>query len=156
MASYMMNVWGQLCARGLGYVTSHLQHTKANIHEITKVVKMFITEKAVLGHNLTEIASYVSTEDILAPTRVLIPVASTTTLSNQNCFDGLEGVEPMAAFEWSFYGLFLWLICLLAFLGLCIGSLRFPTVFSPARLAIRNHSLPPSSHREGNYNRKLL
>ncbi|KAL8980101.1 MAG: hypothetical protein Q9205_004723 [Flavoplaca limonia] len=139
----MMNVWGQLCARGLGYVISRFRHTEADTH---------ITEKAIFGHNLTEIASYVPTEDILAPTRVLIPAASTTTLSNQGFFDGLDGVEPMAPYEWSFFGFPLCLVCLLALLGLCIGFLRFPTVHPSTRSAPRHHRLLPSFHGDGNVN----
>ncbi|KAL9627134.1 MAG: hypothetical protein Q9204_006787, partial [Flavoplaca sp. TL-2023a] len=142
MASHMMNVWGQLCARGLEYVVSRFRHTEADPH---------ITEKAILGHNLTEIASYVSMEDTLAPTRVLIPAASTTTLSNQGFFDGLNGVEPMAPYEWSAFGFSL-LVCLFALLGLCIGFLRFPTVRSSTRFAPRHHLLLPLSHGDGNDN----
>ncbi|KAL8833007.1 MAG: hypothetical protein Q9176_008113 [Flavoplaca citrina] len=138
-----MNVWGQLCARGLGYVISRFRHTEADTR---------ITEKAIFGHNLTQIASYVPTEDILAPTRVLIPAASTTTLSNQGFFDGLDGVEPMAPYEWSFFGFPLCLVCLLALLGLCIGFLRFPTVHPSTRSAPRHHRLLPSFHGDGNVN----
>ena len=147
MASHMMNVWGQLCARGLGYVISRFRHTEADTH---------ITEKAILGHNLTEITSYAPTEDIVAPTRVLIPAASTTTLSNPGFFDSPEGVEPMAPFDWSVFGFLLCLVCLLALLGLCIGFLRFPTVRSSTRFAPRHHRLLPSFHGDGNDNRKLL
>ncbi|KAL8877531.1 MAG: hypothetical protein Q9192_008650, partial [Flavoplaca navasiana] len=139
----MMNVWGQLCARGLGYVISRFRHTEADT---------YITEKDILGHNLTEIASYVPTEDILAPTRVLIPAASTTTISNQGFFDGLDGVEPIAPLEWSVFGISLCFVCLLALLSLCIGFLRFPTVRSSTRFASRHHLLLPSSHGDGNDN----
>ena len=155
MASHMMNVWGQLCARGLGYVISRFRHTEADTNDIAKIVKLIVTEKTILGHNLTEIAGYVPTEDILAPTRVLIPAASTTTLSNQGFFDGLDGVEPMAPYEWSAFGFFL-LVCLLALLGLCIGFLRFPTVRSSTRFTPHHHLLLPSSHGDGNDNRKWL
>ncbi|KAL8878649.1 MAG: hypothetical protein Q9198_003585 [Flavoplaca austrocitrina] len=147
-----MNVWGQLCARGLGYVISRFRHTEADTHEITKTVKMIITKKAILGHSLMEIPTYLPTEDILAPTRVLTPAASTTTLSNQGIFDGLEGLEPTAPFEWSAFGFYLCLVCLLALLGLCIGFLPFLTVHSSTRFTPGHHLLLPSSHGDGNDN----
>ncbi|KAL8913710.1 MAG: hypothetical protein Q9171_001560 [Xanthocarpia ochracea] len=130
-----MNVWDQLSAQVLGTIFSYFQKPEhSGIEHITKVVKTITTEKSVLGHSITKIAKYVSTEDVFHSTATSIPAASKVALSGHSSQTGFDVVGSVASFDWSFFGLLLCIFCLLALMGLCLGFSCYATIVCPARV----------------------
>lgn len=155
MASHMMNVWGQLPARTIKFLLSYFQLSTAPEAEgITAVVKTIINETTILGHSITKLANYVSTEEVLHSTTTSNPPVTRTTSLSQSSGGGFESIGSTASFDWSVFGFVFCLVCLSAFLGLCLGSLHYRGLLSPVRLPLRDRPFLPLFHGIGNGDRK--
>ncbi|KAL8651072.1 MAG: hypothetical protein Q9226_004867 [Calogaya cf. arnoldii] len=125
MASLMMNVWGQLSARA------------TDTQNIKKVIKTTIEEKIILGHNITESATYVRTEHVIHSTPASIPAVSNTTFLTQSSWTVLEAAGSTSCLGWSVFTVLLCMVCLSALVGLCVGFWRYRHLLSLARLSLR-------------------
>ena len=130
-----MNVWDQLSAQVLGTIFSYFQTPEhSDTEHITKVVKTINIEKTVLGHSITKVAKYISTEDVFHSTATSVPAASKVALSGHSSQTSFDVVGSVASFGWLFFGLLLCLFCLLALMGLCLGFPCYATILCPARV----------------------
>ena len=155
MASHMMNVWGQLPARTIKFLLSYFQlSTAPEAESITAVVKTIINETTILGHSITKLANYVSTEEVLHSTTTSNPPVTKTTSLSQSSGGGFESIGSTASFDWSIFGFVFCLVCLSAFIGLCLGSLHYRGLLSPVRLPLRDRPFLPLFHGIGNGDRK--
>ncbi|KAL8771449.1 MAG: hypothetical protein Q9209_003117 [Squamulea sp. 1 TL-2023] len=135
MAFRMMDFWRQLCAQALEPIISYFQEPKQTSTEhITKVVKTITTEKFILGHSITKISKFIPTEALLQPSGTLIAAASKTALAGQDSSTSFEVAGFIASFDWSFLGLLLCTVCMLAVIGLCLGYSHYNGTLCPARL----------------------
>ncbi|KAI4218361.1 MAG: hypothetical protein LQ349_008743 [Xanthoria aureola] len=146
-----MNVWGQLPARTIKFLLSYFQLSTAPEAEgITAVVKTIINETTILGHSITKLANYVSTEEVLHSTTTSNPPVTGTTSLSQSSGGGFDSIGSTASFDWSVFGFVFCLVCLSAFIGLCLGSLHYRGLLSPVRLPLRDRPFLPLFHGIGN------
>ena len=161
MATKMMNVWGQLSAEAIGNVI-HLFRTAEipgseevlGIENVSKAVRIIITEKTILGHNITEIAKYVPTEEVFHATRTSTSVVSNTLSLDRSASNGFELERATLPFGWTLCISLLCLISLFALIGLCLGPPRYRRRPSPAHVS-KYYFLPLFRNRN-NGNGKLL
>ncbi|KAL8786956.1 MAG: hypothetical protein Q9213_002499 [Squamulea squamosa] len=135
MASRMMDVWRQLSTQALKSIISYFQEPKQSSTEhVIKVVKIITMEKLILGHSITKISKLVPTEALVQPSRTLIAAASQLVLGSQDWWTSFEVAGSIASFDWSFLGLLVCTVCMLAGIGLCLESSRYNGTLRPARL----------------------
>ncbi|KAL8854112.1 MAG: hypothetical protein Q9221_001034 [Calogaya cf. arnoldii] len=138
MASRMKEVWGQLSARGIESIRLHFQAlTATDTQDIKKVIKTIIEEKIILGHNITESATYVPTEHLIPSTPASIPAVNNTTFLTQSSWTVVEAAGSTSCFGWSVFTALLCIVCLSALVGLCVSFWRYRHLLSLARLSLR-------------------
>ncbi|KAL8670125.1 MAG: hypothetical protein Q9168_005321 [Polycauliona sp. 1 TL-2023] len=137
-----MNVWGELSAEAIGNVIHLFRTTEVpgaeevpGIENVSKVVRIIITEKTILGHNITEIAKYVPTEEVFHATRISTSVASETLSLDRSASNGFELERATLPFGWTLCISVLCLLSLFALIGLCLGFLRYRRHLSVVNLA---------------------
>ncbi|KAL8988401.1 MAG: hypothetical protein Q9169_008562, partial [Polycauliona sp. 2 TL-2023] len=128
-------------AQAIGSVLRRLNTTKIpGTENVSKVVKTIIIENTILGHNITEIAKHVPTEDVIQATRTLGSAASKTISSSQSTSNSIEAT---GSFGWPIFIFVLCFFGIVTFTILCLGFLRYRRQLSPAHSPLQPRSFLP-------------